>query len=128
VEVVEQHGVRVLSFPPDGAVISDDRQVVDLIALALSHKARLLVLPVSRLHTDFFVLRTGVAGAIVQKFVQYRLPVAFLGDITEYLAASSSLRAFVYEANRGKDFWFVTDKSELDGRLSAAVTAGRPTP
>jgi uncharacterized protein DUF4180 len=86
------------------------------------------VLPVSRLHPDFFTLRTGVAGAIVQKFVQYRMPVAFLGDITEYLAASSSLRAFVYEANRGKDFWFVADESELDGRLARAVTAGRTTP
>jgi hypothetical protein len=127
-EAVEQHGVRVLSFPPDGAVISDDRQAVDLIALARPHQARLLVLPVSRLHPDFFTLRTGVAGAIVQKFVQYRMPVAFLGDITGYLAASSSLRAFVYEANRGKDFWFVADESELDGRLARAVTAGRTTP
>ena len=67
----------------------------------------------------------GVAGGIVQKFVMYRLPVAILGDISAHLAASSSLRAFVYEANRGKDFWFVADESELDSRILEFVTAGQ---
>jgi hypothetical protein len=126
-ELLERHGVRVLSCAPDGAVVSNDREAVDLIALALPHKARLLVLPVSRLHPDFFVLRTGVAGEIVQKFVTYRQPVAILGDISGRLAASPTLRAFVYEANRGKDIWFVTDESELDSRLRGIVTAGQQT-
>jgi hypothetical protein len=121
--VLERHGVRVLTCAPDGALVRNDRDAVDLMALAHSHKAKLLVLPVSRLDPDFFVLRTGVAGEIVQKFAQYRLPVAILGDISTYLAASSALRAFVYEANRGKDFWFVADESELDSRLSSRQPA-----
>jgi hypothetical protein len=124
--VLERHGMRMLTY--DGDLVTNDRDAVDVIALALPHKANLLVLPVSRLHPDFFVLRTGVAGGIVQKFVQYRLPVAILGDISAYLAESSALRAFVYEANRGKDIWFVADESELDGRLSKAVTADQQSP
>ncbi len=119
--VVERHGVRVLTY--EGDLISADRDAVDLMALAYSHKAKLIVLPVSRLDADFFVLRTGVAGGIVQKFVQYRLPVAILGDISAHLAASSALRAFVYELNRGNDIWFVADESELDSRLSARQPA-----
>jgi len=121
--VLERHGVRVLTCAPDGALVRNDRDAVDLMALARSHRAKLLVLPVSRLDPDFFVLRTGVAGEIVQKFVQYRLPVAVLGDISAHLAASSALRAFVYEANRGKDIWFVADESELDSRLSSRQPA-----
>jgi hypothetical protein len=124
--VLERHGVRVLTY--DGDPVNNDRDAVDVLALARSHKAKLVVLPVSRLHPDFFTLRTGVAGSIVQKFVMYRVPVAILGDITEYLATSSALRAFVYEANRGKDIWFVADESELDSRLSSAVTASQRTP
>jgi hypothetical protein len=123
--VVERHGVRVLTH--EGDLVRDDRDAVGVMALARSHQAKLIVLPVSLLHPDFFVLRTGVAGGIVQKFVMYRLPVAILGDISTHLAASSSLRAFVYEANRGKDFWFVTDESELDGRVLEFVTAGQRT-
>jgi hypothetical protein len=126
VNVVERHGVRVLTH--EGSVVMDDRDAVDVMALAWSHKAELIVLPVSLLHPDFFVLRTGVAGGIVGKFAMYRLPVAILGDISAHLAESSALRAFVYEANRGKDLWFVTDESELDSRLLEFVTAGRRTP
>jgi hypothetical protein len=116
--VVERHGVQVLMCEPDGGLVCNDRDAVDLMVLAWPRKAKLIVLPVSRLHPDFFVLRTGVAGEIVQKFVMYRMPVAVLGDISDRLAASPTLRAFVYEANRGKDFWFVADESELDSRLS----------
>jgi hypothetical protein len=123
--VLERHGVRVLTH--DGGIVRDDRDAVDVLALAWSHKAKLIVLPVSLLHPDFFVLKTGVAGAIVQKFALYRLPVAILGDISTHLASSSSLRAFVYEANRGTDISFVADESELDGRLLEFVTAGRRT-
>jgi hypothetical protein len=115
--VVERNGVRVLECALDGTRVESDRDAVDLIALALEKKARLVVLPVGRLHGDFFTLSSRVAGEIVQKFVQYRLPVAIVGDIAGYLGGSSSLRAFVYEANRGKDVWFVQDMAELDGRL-----------
>jgi hypothetical protein len=122
-EVMERHGVRVFTY--DGGLVGDDRDAVDVLALAAAHQAELIVLPVSLLHQDFFVLRTGVAGGIVQKFVQYRRRVAVLGDISAHLAASSSLRAFVHEINQGRDIWFVTDESELDSRLFEAVTAGR---
>lgn len=118
--VSERHGVPVLTCAADGARVCADRDAVDLMALAWSQKAKLVVLPVARLHPDFFVLRTGVAGEIVQKFVTYRLPVAILGDISGRLAASPTLRAFVHEANRGKDIWFVADESELDSRLLRA--------
>jgi hypothetical protein len=120
--VTERHGVRVLECAPDGASVDNDRDAVDLISLALEHKAKLVAIPVSRLHEDFFTLRSRIAGEIVQKFVQYRVPVAVVGDIGTHLAASSSLRAFVYEANLGKDIWFTNDITELDERLSRTRT------
>ena len=118
-QVSERHGVRVLECAPDGATVRDDRDAADLVALASSHKAKLIALPVDRLPEEFFTLRTRIAGEIVGKFATYRMPVAFVGDITAHLAASSSLRAFVHEANRGREIWFVTDHTELDERLRA---------
>lgn len=118
-EVTERNGVRVLECAPDGTRLRNDRDAVDLIAFALSHKAKLIVLPTDRLPDGFFRLRTRIAGEIVQKFVQYRVPVAIIGDIDDHLTASEALRAFVHEANRGKDFWFVADHTELDDRLRA---------
>jgi hypothetical protein len=43
--------------------------------------------------------------------------VAIVGDISTHLEASSALRDFVFESNRGEHVWFVTDLAELEKRL-----------
>lgn len=102
---------------PKGPKLRHDRDAVDLIGEALRQGAELVLIPTSRLDPDFFELRTGVAGAIVQKFVIYRRRLVIVGDISELVAESVSLRDFVREANRGKDIWFVADQDELEQRL-----------
>ena len=56
---------------------------------------------------------------MIQKFVNYGVAVAFVGDVSEAIAASTALRDFVRESNRGRHVWFVTDMVELEVRLSA---------
>jgi len=58
---------------------------------------------------------------MIQKIVQYRLRLVIVGDISRHLAESSALRAFVLEANRGKEVWFLATREELDQRLARAV-------
>jgi hypothetical protein len=58
-----------------------------------------------------------VAGGVVQKFVNYRLRLAIVGDVAEHVTASTALRDFVREANRGGQTWFVADEAELAARL-----------
>ena len=53
------------------------------------------------------------AGAVVQKFVNYRLRLVVVGDVSEHVAASTALRDFVREANRGTQTGFVADEAEL---------------
>jgi hypothetical protein len=50
--------------------------------------------------------------------VQYRRRLVIAGDISTYVAASSAFAAFVAEANRGEDIWFVADLAELDSRMA----------
>jgi hypothetical protein len=118
----ELHGVRVLECAPEGTRLRSDRDAVDLIGAAFEHRATLIVLPVDCLDDDFFRLRTRIAGEIVQKFVNYRMRLAIVGDISRHLDESSALRAFVNESNRGKDLWFLANLAELDRRL------GQPEP
>jgi hypothetical protein len=121
------HDVPALLCAADGPPLGSDRDAVDLIALALPHRIDLAVVPVARLDPRFFTLASGIAGQIVQKFVDYRVRLAVLGDLARPLAASASLRAFVDEANRGRTFWFVPDPTSLAARLvSAPRLALRP--
>jgi len=97
------------------------RDVTDLMSMAWEHRANLVVISAKRLGDDFFRLKTGIAGEIVQKFVNYHLRLAIVGDITRYLEESTALRDFVRESNRGNHIWFVTDLEELGRRLQSSA-------
>ncbi|HEY8598927.1 MAG TPA: DUF4180 domain-containing protein [Thermomicrobiales bacterium] len=110
---------RVWCYPADGPPIDSERRATDLVGEASYHRATLIAVPVDRLGPDFFQLRSGVAGMIAQKLVNYRLRCAVIGDITAYLAASDALRDWVRESNRGRDLWFVDSLDDLAARLNA---------
>lgn len=67
---------------------------------------------------NFFILSTGLAGEILQKFVNYHVKAAFYGDYTHY--TSKPLRDFIYESNQGHDFFFVPTQEEALSALSSA--------
>jgi len=120
-DVAERHGVRTVLCAPDGPRLRSDRDVIDLIGHALEHGAEMVVVPAQRLDDGFFTLRTGVAGEVIQKFVNYRLRLAIVGDISRHLQKSSALRDFVGESNRGRHVWFAPDLAALDARLESAA-------
>jgi hypothetical protein len=117
--VEEISGVRVLVFGPKGGPMRSDRDAVDLIGDAIGHDVTWVAVPVERLGDDFFRLSTRIAGEAIQKFVTYQRRLAIVGDISAHLAASTALRDFVYESNRGRHVWFVADRAELGQRLAA---------
>ncbi|MCG6498084.1 DUF4180 domain-containing protein [Kitasatospora sp. A2-31] len=110
-----------MRVPADGAPIREERDATDLIGEAFGCGATWVVLPVARLHQDFFRLGTRVAGGIVQKFVNYRIGLVVLGDIAHHVAASDALRDFVRESNRGRQLWFLADEAELADRLAGVA-------
>ncbi|WP_049575736.1 DUF4180 domain-containing protein [Streptomyces sp. SBT349] len=111
------HDVPVFLCPSEGELIAGEREALDLIGNASYQGAQWVVIPVERLDEAFFRLRTRVAGEIVQKFVNYRMGLVVLGDISRHTAASSALRDFVRECNRGRQTWFLADVEELGERL-----------
>jgi hypothetical protein len=116
-EVRVIHGVPVL-IAADRPTVVDEQDALDLLGETWHSGAELLVVPVQRLDGRFFDLSSGLAGAVLQKFVNYRLQVAIVGDISDYLADSDPLRAFVIESNRGRQVWFLDDLDQLADRLA----------
>lgn len=49
----------------------------------------------------------------------YRLRVAFVGDLAHEIEASDALAAFVLESNRGSHVWFAADEAIPEARLGA---------
>lgn len=59
---------------------------------------------------DFFILSKGMAGEILQKFINYQTKIAIYGDYSKY--TSKPLKDFIYESNKGKDIFFVENEDE----------------
>jgi len=115
----EQGGIHRISC--EGPAIAVPQDALDLIGEAWGVSAGTVVVPVERFDPTFFDLTSGLLGEVTQKFVNYRIRLVVLGDITEHAAASKAFRDYVYEANSGEAVWFVADDAELGLRL--AVTA-----
>ncbi|WP_241518797.1 DUF4180 domain-containing protein [Streptomyces sp. CB03238] len=113
------NGVPALICAPDGPPLAGRQAALDLIGDAMGHGADLVVVPVARLGEDFFALRSGLAGEVVQKFADYRLRLAIVGDVSTHVAASTALRDFVREANRGTQIRFADTIPALAARLAA---------
>lgn len=116
-DLVTSHGVSVLVCDRDGPELDGGDTALDLIGDALGRQADVVAVPVERVADAFFSLRSGVAGDVVQKFVNYRLRLVIVGDVASRVAGSDALRDFVREADRGHQVWFVPDRRELDERL-----------
>ena len=109
---------RVFICDEDGPRLEGEADAVDLMGRTWGLEADWAAVPTSLLAEDFFRLKTGVLGAVAQKFVNYRLKLAVVGDVSAAVAASDALRDFVGEANAGGHVWFVADLAELERRLA----------
>jgi hypothetical protein len=112
-------GTRVLDYTADAPLLRRPQDVVALLAEARGHGADLVSVPVDRLAPEFFELRTGFAGEVLQKFVTYGVRLAIIGDLSIVASRSAALRSLILESNRGNSVWFLATRDELRVRLTA---------
>lgn len=67
---------------------------------------------------DFFRLSTGLAGEVLQKFINYHTKLAIYGDFSHY--TSKPLHDFIYECNNGNDIFFVSTLEKAEEALANA--------
>jgi hypothetical protein len=116
-ELTTIQGTPALVLPEDGAPLDTVEAATEMVGEAAWGQVEIVAIPVERLTDDFFELKTGFAGDVAQKFVNYRLRLAIVGDIESRVGESVSLRAWVTESNRGRQLWFVPSRDALADRL-----------
>lgn len=92
----------------DGILIADTQDALDLIANA---PADSLVLHQHHFAPEFFDLSTRKLGEVLQKFANYQIRVAVIGDFARY--PSRAFQAFVYESNQHGQFLFVSSARDV---------------
>ncbi len=75
-----------------------------------------LILHAKNITPAFFDLKNGMAGEILQKFSNYRVRLAIVGDFSNY--ASQSIKDFMHESNKAGHINFVNSLEEALNILS----------
>lgn len=97
--------------------IADGQSALDFIMnVNYETGCRFIVLNKESITEDFFVLSTGIAGEILQKFINYHFKVAVVGDFSKY--TSKPLKDFIFESNMGTDIFFVSSEDDAIKKLS----------
>jgi len=115
--LIEANKTRVLIWGSEGALLSSEADTDDLLTSAWQHQAELVAIPAERMNEKFFQLSSGLAGRIVQRFVNYRMPLAIVGDVSAHAQRSQALSDYIREANRGRAIWFTDSLDALLARL-----------
>lgn len=114
---IEENGVLCVLVESDEPVITDAQSAIDLLMSAqYDVGSKDIVIPKQLVAEDFFVLSTGLAGEVLQKYVNCGGRMAIYGDYSRY--TSKPLRDFMYESNKGRDFFFVSTRDEAIAALA----------
>lgn len=108
--VIDQQGSsKVAIIESDEIVIGSAQDALDLMAtVRYTEDCSKILIGKPCVAEDFFDLRTKLAGDILQKYTNYQVKLAIVGDFDGY--DSKSLRDFIRESNSGAQFFFLKDR------------------
>lgn len=119
IECLKVRDVDIAAVSGDEKIVTDVPSALDLMMrVKYETGAARIAIDKNLICEDFFILSTGLAGEVLQKFINYHVKAAVYGDYARY--TSKPLRDFIYESNNGHDFFFVATRQEAIEKLAGA--------
>lgn len=111
IEKVEKNDTICAAVRSDEVVITDLQSALDLLMTAKYEVGtKNIVIDKKLIKDDFFILSSGLAGEILQKYINYGGRIAIYGDYSHY--TSKPLHDFIFESNKGHDIFFAATEDE----------------
>jgi len=117
INIVRENNIEIAVVNTSGILITDVQTALDfMMTMQYETDCNRIILNKSAICEDIFDLSTRLAGEILQKFINYHVKIAIIGDFSIY--TSKSLKDFIYESNKGKDIFFLPDEKQAIEKLS----------
>ena len=116
IKISHSNGTKIAEIMSGDLLINDTQDALDIMAESSSRGANKMILLEKNLTAEFFDLKTGIAGNILQKFTNYNVRLAIVGDFSKY--SSESLSDFIFESNKHGRINFVNSIEEAYKKLS----------
>ncbi|MEN6456358.1 MAG: DUF4180 domain-containing protein [Prolixibacteraceae bacterium] len=117
IETHDINGIKIAEVISEVNIINSVEDGLDLLGNLYYQGFDKIVIHEKDITPDFFDLKSGIAGEILQKFSNYRVRLAIVGEFSKY--TSKSLKDFIYESNKGKHINFVPSCAEAIKILSS---------
>ena len=119
IELTTKNNLSIAVITGSEKIITDPTAALDLAMTARYETgSSRLAMDKHLFPEDFFILSTGLAGEILQKWINYQFKAAIWGNYPRY--TSKPLQDFIRESNRGSDLFFTPTRQEAIDRLSLA--------
>jgi hypothetical protein len=115
-KVKEAYNTTYIECEPIDFIIRNERDVLDLISACHENDTNKVMLHEANLSPEFFDLKTNLAGAVLQKFVNYHLRGAALISLDKI--TSERFKELIFEHNRSNFFRFFEDKEAAEKWLA----------
>lgn len=116
INTINLNGVSVAEIVSENIIINEAQDALDLMADCRYSGNDGIIMYESQIIPEFFDLKTGIAGEILQKFSTYDMQLAIIGDFSKY--TSKSLHDFIYESNKAGRISFVGSLNEAREKIS----------
>jgi len=107
---------KIAEVTSDETIINKTEDELDLLGNLYFQGFDRIEIYEKNITPDFFDLKNGITGEILQKFSTYRVRLAIVGDFSKY--TSKSLTDFIYESNKVRHINFVTSTKDAIKILS----------
>lgn len=117
VEIYQKDGIKVARVIGEGMIIAAAQDALDLMVDPALEGARRIIIERQNIAPDFFDLSTRLAGEVLQKFVNYQVKLAIMGDFSDL---SKTFGDFTGESNRGNQIFFCASIDDAKTKLFSA--------
>ena len=107
------NGIDFIDLTERDSIINRDDDLNDILSLCYHHNSNYILLDDKNLSDAFFNLRSGLAGAALQKSANYQVKVALV--LPPEANPSQRFKELIYEMNQSNHFRFFKhrDNAEL---------------
>ena len=117
---VETHtinNIKIAEVVSEDVLIASAEDGLDLLGSIYYQGFDRVIIQEKNITPDFFDLKNGIAGEILQKFSNYRIRLAIVGDFSPY--TSKSIKDFMRESNRTRHINFLNTIAQALSILSS---------
>ncbi len=110
IQIHEKNGIAIAEVLSDEILILKTGDGLDLMGDLYFQGYGSIIIHEKNITPEFFDLKNGMAGEILQKFSNYRVRLSIVGDFSA--CTGKSIRDFIYESNKLGHVTFVGSVEE----------------